>query len=64
MHCIALQAPLSRGFSRQEPWSGLACPPLRDLRNPGIERVSLMSPALAGGFFATSAFPGVGTLNG
>ena len=47
------QAPLSRGFSRQEHWSGLSCPPLRDLPNPGTEPVSLMSPALAGGFFTT-----------
>ena len=33
-------------FSRQEYWSGLPCPP------PGIDPVSLMSPALAGMFFA------------
>ena len=25
------------GFSRQEHWSGLPCPPLRDLPNPEIE---------------------------
>ena len=31
------QAPLSVGFSRQEYWSGLPCPPSRDLPNPGIE---------------------------
>ena len=46
---IARQAPLSMGFSRQEYWSGLLCLPPEDLRNPG----SLMSPALAGGFFTT-----------
>ena len=34
---VAHQAPLSRGFSRQEYWSGLPCPPPRDLPNPGIE---------------------------
>jgi len=51
---IAHQAPLSIGFSRQENWSGLPCPPPGDLRNPGIELVSLMSPALAGRIFATS----------
>ena len=34
---IALQAPLSVGFSRQEYWSGLLCPPPRDLLNPEIE---------------------------
>ena len=43
------------GFSRQECWSGLPFPTPRDLSNPGIEPVSLMSPALAGGFFTTSA---------
>ena len=42
------------GLSRQEYWSGLPCPPPGNLSNPGIELVSLMSPALAGGFFTTS----------
>ena len=42
------------GFSRQEYWNGLPCPPLEDLPNPGIEPVSLTSPELAGGFFITS----------
>ena len=37
------------GFSMQEYWSGLPCPPPGDLLNPGIEPASLMSPALAGG---------------
>ena len=46
------QAPLSMGFSRQEYWSGLPCPPAGDLPDPGIEPAS---PALPGGFFATSA---------
>ena len=41
------QAPLSMGFSRQEYWSGFLCPPPGDLPNPGIEPVSLKSPALA-----------------
>ena len=49
---VAHQAPLSMGFSRQEYWSGLSCPPQRDLPNPGTE---LTSPALAGRFFTTSA---------
>ena len=49
------QAPLSTGFSRQEYWSGLLCPTPGELPNLGIEPVSLMSPALAGGFFITSA---------
>ena len=42
---------LSMGFSRQEYWSGLPCPPAGDLSNPGIESMSLTSPALAGGLF-------------
>ena len=40
---VALQAPLSMGFSRQEYWSGLSCPPPGDLPNPGIKP---RSPAL------------------
>ena len=52
---VARQVPPSMGFSRQEDWSGLLCPPPGDLPNPGIEPTSLMSPALAGGFFTTSA---------
>ena len=52
---VALQAPLSVGFSRQENWSGLPFPTLGDLPNPGIESSSIMSPALAGGFFTARA---------
>ena len=40
------QAPLSMGFSRQEYWSGLPCPPPKDLPDPGIESLSLAAPAL------------------
>ena len=40
---------------QQEYWSGLPCPPPRDLPDPGIKPASLMSPALAGGFFTPSA---------
>ena len=44
------------GFSRQEYWSGLSRPPPGDLPDPGmIESRSFISPALAGGFFTTSA---------
>ena len=46
-------APLSVGFSRQEHWSGLPYPPPGDLPGPGIEPESLMSLALADGFFTT-----------
>ena len=52
---LARQPPLSMGFSRQEYWSGPPCPPPGDLPNPGIKPTSLASPALAGGFFTTSA---------
>jgi len=52
---IALQAPLSMQFSRQEYWSGLPFPPPGDLPNPGIKPVSPTSPALAGEFFTTSS---------
>ena len=52
---VALQAPLSVGFSRQEYWSELPWPPPGDLPNPGKESISLRPPALAGGFFTSSA---------
>ena len=52
---IVCQAPLSMRFSRQEYWSGLPCPCLGDLLDPGIEPASRASPALADRFFTTSA---------
>ena len=45
------KAPLSMRFSRQGYWSGLLCPPLEDLPNPGIKPESLTSPAFADRFF-------------
>ena len=48
---VAWLAPLSMEFPRQEYWSGLPCPSPRDLPSPGVEPMSLMSPALAGRFF-------------
>ena len=51
---IAFQAPLSMGFSRQEYWSVLPCPPPGYLPDPWIEPASLESPALAGRFFRGS----------
>ena len=54
MDC-SLQAPLSMGFSSQEYWSMLPYSPPGDLLDLGIEPVSLMSPALAGGLFTTGA---------
>ena len=52
---VACQAPQSVGFSRQVYWNWLPCPPPADLPDPGIEPMSLTSPALAGGFFNTGA---------
>ena len=49
---VAHQTPLFMGFSWQEYWNGLPFPPPGDPPNPGIEPAS---PALAGGFFTTSA---------
>ena len=40
---VAHQAPLPKGFSRQEYWGGLPCPSPGDLPDPGIEPIS---PAL------------------
>ena len=54
---VAHQATLSMGFSRQEYWSRLPCTPPGDLPDPGIELMSLISPALAGGFLPL-ALPG------
>ena len=51
----AAHIPLSMGFSRQEYWSGLPCPPPGDLPDPGIQSASLTSPALAGRFVTSSA---------
>ena len=51
---VAYQAPLSKGFSRQEYWSVFPSPSPEDLPNPGIKLPSLVSPALAGRFFTTS----------
>ena len=47
---VAYQAPLSMGFPGQEHWSGLPFPTPGGLSDPGIEPLSLMSPALAGRF--------------
>ena len=47
---VALQAPLSMEFSRQEYWIGLPFPTPGDLTDPEIEPTS---PALAGRFSTT-----------
>ena len=43
---ITHQARLSMGFSKQEYWSGLPCPPSGDPPNPGMEHTPLMSSVL------------------
>ena len=52
---VVFQSPLSMEFSRQEYWNGLPFPSPGDLPDAGIEPASLVSPALAGRFFATNA---------
>ena len=42
---VVCQAPLSKGFTRQEYWSGLPFPPPRDLPDSGIEPVTPASSA-------------------
>jgi len=42
---------LSMGFPRHEYWSGVP----ENLSDPGIKPTTLISPALVGGFFTTSA---------
>ena len=51
---VTRQTPLSMRFPRQEYWSGLPGPPPGDLPGRGMEPVSFMSPALAGGFSPAS----------
>ena len=48
---VACQAPLFMGYSRQEYWSGLPCPPQEDLPHSGIKPPSLTYLTLAGGFY-------------
>ena len=43
------------GILQREYWSGFPCPSPGDPPEPGIEPESLLSPALAGMFFSTSA---------
>ena len=54
MDC-SLPGSSAHGILQQEYWSGLPGPPLGDLPHPGIEPESLVTPALADGFFTTSA---------
>ena len=50
----AHQAPPSMGFFWQEYWSGLPCPPPRDLPDPGIKPTSPEAPALQVKFLPVS----------
>ena len=52
-HYFVNKGPLSMGFSRQEYWSGLPCPPPGNIPDPGVELSSHKSPSLAVGFFTT-----------
>ena len=52
---LAHQSPLSMVILQVRVLQLVACPPLEDLPNLGIEPTSLTSPALPGGFFTTSA---------
>ena len=54
MDC-SLPASSVHGILQARTLEWLPCPSLGDLPEPGIEPKSLMSPALAGGFFTTSA---------
>ena len=45
----------SVGFSSQEYWSGLLCPPPEATPDPGDGTASLMSPVLVGLLFNTCA---------
>ena len=49
------QAPRPWDFPGKNNWSELPCPAPGDLPDPGIKPLSLMCPALAGGFFTTGA---------
>ena len=65
MDCIARQAPLSMGFSRQEYWSGLPCPSPGGLPNPGIEprTLILQTDSLLSEILGKPKNTGVGSLS-
>ena len=50
---VACQASRVHGISRQAYWSALPLPTLGYLPDPGIEPMSLKSPAVVGVFFTT-----------
>ena len=51
---VVCQVPLPMELSKQEYWSGLLFPTSGHLSDPGIKPMSLVSPALAGGFLTTA----------
>ena len=55
---VALQAPLSKGFSRQEHWSGLPFPSLGDIPDPGIKPASLYVSCIVRQIFLPLELPG------
>ena len=54
MDFIACQAPLSMGILQERILEWVAMPSSRGLPDPGIQCMSLMHPALAGGVFSTN----------
>ena len=58
---LAHQGPLSMGFSRQEYWSGLACPPSGHLPNPGIKPSSHVSCSARWSFTNSNTWEGCHT---
>ena len=46
------------GILQAKYWSGLPCPPPRDLPDSGIEPTSPVSPALQGNSLPTELYPG------
>ena len=61
LQTVAYQVLLSMEFARQEYWSRLPFPTPRDLPNPGIESMCLVSVARAGRSFSTEP-PGCPTV--
>ena len=55
MDCSLPQVPLFIGFSRQEYWSGLPCPPPGDLLDPGIRTQISCVFCFAGKFFTAES---------
>jgi len=51
------QAALFKGFSRQEYWSELPCPPPGVLPNLGIKLMSACISCIVGGFFTHLGSP-------